>query len=111
MYKPTPSWLVAVVVAALPGAGCKTSQYAGRRLTPENAKVIRSAAGRSDLEVTAPGIHGAPTVGRISRVLETEVLVDLPDPAGEVRVASGDITEVRVRSHARGALLPNERQG
>jgi hypothetical protein len=100
----TPPWRVAVAIAALGSASCETSQYVGRRLTPENANVIRQAAGRSALEVTAPGIHGVRTVGRISRVLETEVLVDLPDPAGEVRVASGDISEVRVRSHVLGAL-------
>jgi hypothetical protein len=95
---------VAVIVATLGGAGCETSQYAGRRLTPENADVIRDAAGRSDLEVTAAGVHGVPTLGRINRVLETEVLIDLPPPAGEVRVASSEINEVRVRNHALGAL-------
>jgi len=97
-------WLTIVAVAGLASAGCETSKYTGRRLTPENASVIRDAAGRSDLEVTAPGIHGVPTVGRISRISETEVLVDLPDPAGAVRVPSTDINEVRVRNHALGAL-------
>jgi hypothetical protein len=95
---------VAVAVATWGAAGCETSQYAGRRLTQESVNAIQDTAGRSDLEVTAPGIHGVPTVGRISRVLETDVLVDLPDPAGEVRVASREIAEVRVRNHALGAL-------
>ena len=82
--KHTPPRLVAIAVAVLGSGGCETSQCTLSELTPEKANAIRQAAGRSDLEVTAPGVHGVPTDGRISRVLETEVLVDLQTPPAKL---------------------------
>jgi hypothetical protein len=86
----------ALAVALVPAqaAGCATSEYMGRVLTPEDEACIRRANPVSDVEVVVTPL-GTPERGRIVRVEPTTTAVELADR--DVLVANETIKEIRAR--------------